>query len=287
MSKLHCSIVVGVLFIVMMLFSAVLLPRTFSYPFAPASVSPFQKYAILDLVGTVAGFRRFTSDIAWLQLLQYYGGSDAPLDEEDQLETSWLTARVMLGVEKTEGGHVHPVHTHSHGDNDDCSECHEHHVEDTKIPYADLKTHICRITNLDPFFSYAYQYGGAALAWNLKRPDEAIELLKNAIASMDKYRDKVPEQEMYHPFWQYQLYISAIIYKQSGDFVRMASVLQALVDKPGTPNMIKVVLANIYEKDGRYMPALALWMKVHDSGDPMYRQKSSEKLLELKEKLHL
>jgi len=105
------------------------------------------------------------------------------------------------------------------------------------------------VVDLDPFFQYAYLYGAGALAWNLNRPDEAVELLKKGIDYMENYRSDITK-DVHESFWQLNLYMSAIVYRKMDDFKKMTYMLEVAVKQPDCPNIIKAILANIYQKEG-------------------------------------
>ena len=79
--------------------------------------------------------------------------------------------------------------------------------------FKDLYRYIDDITDADPHFTFAYTYGGAALAFNLERYDEAISIIKKGLR--------------YNPeFWQLRLYLGAIIYKELDDKDRYIGFLE-------------------------------------------------------------
>jgi len=136
------------------------LEKNFVYPFKIVDISkpenklPVEKYILLDLTGIVFGVRRISSDIAWIQVLQYYG---SPEDENEEYN-----------------------HEHKEG------HCH-HGINFGGGKYYDLLKLCQRTIRLDPYFYYAYLYGSASLAWNLNRDDEGIKLLDEGIKNCPKY----------------------------------------------------------------------------------------------------
>ncbi len=104
--------------------------------------------AFLDMSFVLAGFRRFGGDMAFLQMLQYYG--------------TWHDDETAAGEHAPEGAaDLHP--------------------EKRLALYGDFLDHGLRIVSLDPYFHFAYLFGSGALAFNLNRPDEALALLERGI----------------------------------------------------------------------------------------------------------
>ncbi len=147
--------------------------------------------------------------------------------------------------------------------------------------YKDFLQYCWRIVYFDPFASYAYLTGSAGLAWNLGRPEEALQLLEYGIKVTDEYGAGMTSDAR-QPFWQYHLYISAIIYKQKGDFSNMIQMLMTAARQPNCPNMLKAVLANVLESTGDYKGSVKLWLEIYASKDPMYFQKAEEKIVQLR-----
>ncbi|MHB9156031.1 MAG: tetratricopeptide repeat protein [Endomicrobiales bacterium] len=284
MNKFHRTFLSILVIFSLMLVSGMVVSRQFPNPYPPLKISPLERYAVLDMSGVLAGARRIAADIAWIQLLQYYGSPEKPLDKETEFRLSWDMTRYLAGLpaEEEEGheqGH-HEDHEPGHHE-----EGHSHPAVEGGV-YPDFLSYCRRVTGLDPFFSYAYLYGAGTLAWNLNRPEEAMSLLKQGILTMEKYRQN-STQDIHQPFWQYHLYLSAILYRQSGEDEKMTALLEAAVKQPQCPNMVKAILANIYQKADKAPGALNLWLEIYDSGDPSYREKAVQKIDELKTALKL
>jgi hypothetical protein len=147
--------------------------------------------------------------------------------------------------------------------------------------YKDFLQYCWRIVYFDPFASYAYLTGSAGLAWNMNRPQEALQLLEYGIKVTDEYGVGMTSDAR-QPFWQYHLYVSAIIYKQKGDFSKMLAMLVKATQQPNCPNMLKAVLANIMEESKNYQEALKLWFEIYASKDPMYFTHAEEKIIKLR-----
>ncbi|MFH1367648.1 MAG: hypothetical protein ABII64_00840 [Elusimicrobiota bacterium] len=253
--------------------SSAIVSRGFVYPLAATKLSPMKDFVIMDLTGTLTGMRRFAADIAWIQFLQYYGSPEKPLEKDVAYKLSIDTVKFLIGMK---AGHTHGGHE-EHGEGH-----HHHHIEGGT--YSALLTHCYRVTELDPFFYHAYLFGAGALAWNHERTQEALELLQNGIDNMEKYRMNLTK-DVHQPYWQMNLYAAAIVYRKSGNFDKMVSSLEVAVKQPECPNLMKAVLANIYQKDGKLRKAFGIWIDIYQSGDNTYVKRAEEKITELKTKL--
>ncbi|MEN3013845.1 MAG: hypothetical protein ABDH23_04425 [Endomicrobiia bacterium] len=199
---------------------------------------PLEKFFILDSVGIIIGLRKVVSDIAWIQLLQYYGGKPPESEEETFLE----------------------------------------HI--TKIQpgkYLDFLKYVRRVTILDPLYSFAYFYGTGVLAWNLERPDEALEYLNEGLKNLE-FQKNNPESD----YWQLVKYQQAIYYKLGGKYKEMLDELKSIIEKGKAPHMVKAILANLYKKYGFYKEALFIWKELLKSGDPEYVERAKFQILQLK-----
>jgi hypothetical protein len=246
----------------------------FTYPLDPVAGYAMPRYAVLDISTVIAGMRRFGADIAWIQLLQYYGSPEEALDRDTEFKLSWDMTKYLFGMP------VEKEKCHKEG----CADREHYHPPVEGGVYAGFLGHCSRVAGLDPFFSYVYLYGAGALAWNLNRPDEAVTLLQRGIAAMERFEPNIT-RDARHPFWQLHLYLAAIAYQKAGATTKMTGLLETAVTQPGAPNMIKAILASIYQKDKKLMPALKLWLDIYDSKDPTYRARAEHKLAELKQAL--
>jgi hypothetical protein len=252
-----------------------LLAGGFVYPYGHIQPSPLPKYALMDLSGAMAGARRLGADIAWIQLLQYYGSTETPVDKDAEYQLSCDMVKYLFGQKVSEKG-----------EEDGCSEEGHFHPNLQGGVYQDLYRHCQRVVQLDPFFSFAYLYGAGSLGWNLNRPDEAIELLRSGISNMENYKAEITKDPR-QPYWQFHLYLAALTYTKTGESDKMRELLETAVLQPECPNMVKVLLANIYQKDSLFLPALKLWLGIYDSGDPSYSQRSAQKIAELRKLANL
>ena len=115
----------------------------------------------------------------------------------------------------------------------------------------------------------------------MERTDEATELLNYGIKVLNTYKGSY-KKDVNQPLWRLHLYISAIVYRKEGDFPNMIKTLETASKQENCPNMVKAILANIYQKNGKLIESLKLWLEIYDSKDPTYSIRSNEKIAELK-----
>jgi hypothetical protein len=125
-----------------------------------------------------------------------------------------------------------------------------------------------RVGRLDPGFTRAYTYGASILAWyrNVDRPEEALELLREA-------RQANPQD------WTFAALEAAIAFKKRSAFAEMADELAKIARRPDCPAMVKSILANTYKAQRRYAEALALWEDIRVSKDAaQYRARAEREI---------
>jgi tetratricopeptide (TPR) repeat protein len=103
-----------------------------------------------------------------------------------------------------------------------------------------------RIVRLDPNFRYAYIDGSAVLMWLLKRPVQAVELLRRGV------ENNPDDKEM-------SRYLFAFTYYKAGEFNRMLPLLEQIVFTRSHPPMVERILGNLYEKLGQMDRAHEYW----------------------------
>lgn len=209
---------------------------------------PLENYFVLDSIGIITGLRKLTSDLAWIQLLQYYGG-EPPEDIED-------------------------------GSNDKKQTHHNHLEHMTKIQPGKYKRFIdyCRrVTILDPIYSFVYFYGVGCLAWNLERPDEALEYLNEGLKNLS-FQKFSPNSD----YWELVKYQQAIYYKIGGEYKNMLAQLRIIVESGKAPNIVKAILANLYKKFGFYEESMNIWYELLYLGDPEYTERAKYQIQILK-----
>lgn len=218
---------------------------------------PIEKYFVLDSIGFVLGMRKIVSDIAWIQLLQYYGTDYTLLKDENIQEENLIFEK--------------------HYKEENVS--HEHCEHTSKIQpgrYKKLLKYFQRIIRLDNNFIFAYFYGSGALAWNVERPDEALELISEGLKNLD-YQKNDPNSD----YWTLVLYQSAIIYKKGGKYKEMISDLESIIKKGQAPNLVKSILANLYKKFGDYDKAIKVWYDILNTADPEYLLRAKMQIYEI------
>lgn len=191
--------------------------KNFNYPYpAPVDIVT-EKTLPLDFAGFLFGMRRIIADIMWVQTLQYYGGGGW----EDKVSDKKYLKYEKDDKRKGEYGR-----------------------------YRYLLAMCQRCVRIDPYFKYVYAFGGASLAWNLTRYDEALELLNEGIE--------------YNPqFYPFHLYAAAIIYLREEKAVDMIKKLEEAVKYPDCPFEVKLILGNIYTKYGRYEDSANIWVSIY------------------------
>ena len=222
----------------------VFIQSRYTYPYPPLSLAHEVEAEWLDVAGVAGGFRRMTADIAWVQLLVYYGAREGILGKDEELDQVYQVYR---------GEDDHPQ---------------EEDIQYGAGTYPRFLPMIHRIISIDPYFTYAYLYGSGVLVWNLNQPKEAVELLQLGM----KYNPKE---------WRFPVYIAAIVYQQQKEFGKMAGVLEQIIQEKEAPNLLRSVLANFYKDQKQYRKALKIWAYVESTGDPEYLERSRRQMEEL------
>lgn len=195
------------------------------------SVSTVSSESAVETVGFYGlGMRRAAADLALIRMIIYYG---TPEDEEAHL----------LGF----GDHA--GHHHSAG------------------RHPDLRDRARSVLEADPSFTYAALWASGALAFNLDRPDEALDLLETALA-----RD--PRN------FQLRSYVGAIGFHKKGEPRKVLEVLEPVLGYPDCPAMIKHLMAVLYRKTGDLARSRVLYEQL--LSHPDYRIWSEQALKELR-----
>ena len=205
-----------------------------NYPYpAPVDIVT-EKTKPIDFAGFLFGMRRIIADIMWVQTLQYYGGGGW----EDKVSEEKY--RKYEHDEKRKGEYGR---------------------------YRYLLAMCQRCVRIDPYFKYVYAFGGASLAWNLTRYDEALELLNEGI-------------EHNPQFYPFHLYAAAIIYSKEGKSTDVIKKLEEAVKYTDCPFEVKLILGNIYTKYGRYEDAANIWVDIYYTAKREDRKKGAKQKLE-------
>jgi len=143
-------------------------------------------------------------------------------------DLAWIRLLQYYGTLEGEEEHVH----------------HLHHCE--RGEYEELLPMCQEVIRLDPYFHYAYLFGGGTLAFNHQRYDEAIELLQQGIKNNPK-------------FWRFRLYIAAIVYTKTKEYDKVVPLLEEAIKYRDCPEVVKIFLANIYKAKGEFVKAITIW----------------------------
>ena len=198
------------------------------------------------------GMRRLAADIVWIQALQYYGANS------------------------------HAGHEGPHGKEEDHNHEHESYNNDSSDLYPLLKGYWQQVIRLDPFFVSAYLTGPISLGWNLKRTNEAMALLDEGIKGLMELSEKFGENninytELKHPMLTQKvsnitdiknkllIIKSTIIYFDQEKYSEAAKALAVIAFDEETPEDVRVILAQIYEKQRDYNNAIKLWQIIYNT----------------------
>lgn len=194
----------------------------------------------VETAGLLAlGMRRLAADLGLVRLLVYYGTPEG--DEAEEHEHAPFDPE-------------HPERSWGGG------------------RYHEIGPRARRILALDPTFTYAGLYAAGALAFNLNRPEEALDILEKAHAAD-------PRNE------RYAAYIAAIGFHRKGDPKRVLEVLEPTLKDPDCPTMIKHLAAFLYRRTGRRADAVRLYREiVETSRDAGYVGMARRALAELGER---
>lgn len=200
----------------------------------PTGLSPDTAIETAGLLSL--GMRRMAADLQLIRLLVYYGSPEEA---------------VMKATEEIEkrGGEGEKLYATGR--------------------YPEMLPRARRILELDPKFSYAVLYGAGALAFNVGRPDEALDLLAEALQ-----RD--PDNA------EYRAYVGAVAFAKKGDTSRVLALLEPTLARPDCPTMIKSMVAFMYRRLGRRADAIRVYDDIlATSRDAGYRATARYALREL------
>lgn len=216
--------------------------RRFEWRYPPLNTLVVTENYTTDVSALFLGAHRLAADIAYVQFLQYYG------------------VREHAGADE---------HGHDHHEGDG----HDHGHADFDIGvYPLLKEFGRRIMRLDPYFNAAVLDVAGSLAFNQKRIDEALDVLKEAV-TLDP------------AFYRYRLYVAAILYRHEGQDNKLIDALAEAVRYPDAPFMLKNILVNLYKKQGRFMEAARLYLEMIETAPTeLDRESTQQKLADLVEK---
>jgi tetratricopeptide (TPR) repeat protein len=135
-----------------------------------------------------------------------------------------------------------------------------------KLLYPDLYQDCRVIASLNPYFEINYTFGGAALAFELGRSGQAINLLK--IGSYYNPKDVVLKYMM-----------AAIVYQHLHQLNKVVAFLKYDIDSGKAPQRLINILANTYIKLKKYSQAKHLWEVIlHKTHSVTEREEAVRKL---------
>ncbi|MFC2060893.1 hypothetical protein ACFLUV_00090 [Elusimicrobiota bacterium] len=211
--------------------------------------------------------RRLAADIIWIQTMQYYGTREKGSKREFHKDRS----------------------------KDDS----------LKTVYKDLKSYWQQIIRFDPLFVNAYLIGPTTLGWNLKRYDEAMEIIDEGIYTVEDMLGRsivlnIKETDGKHPLitgsrpyleelkWKLYTLKSIILFFNQDKFTEAIPLLEKIAFRKETPEEIKIILAQVYEQTGDYKKSASLWLHIYDSTVKQSRMDSAqENILRLKKFISL
>lgn len=127
-------------------------------------------------------------------------------------------------------------------------------------------------TDMDPTFVHVYEFASTSLMWEVERPQEALALLDKGIHHNPK-ADRL------------KLYRAAIVYRRLEDLASELKVIEKLALAPGAPFSLLRILANAYDRTGRYGKAAVVVRHVlQTSSNPDHRRWAAAKQKSLSRK---
>ena len=141
--------------------------------------------------------------------------------------------------------------------------------ENAATRWAKLYDYCSLASDLNPGFISTYTFGASALAFHLGRADEAARLLEKGIkANPGAQRPK--------------FLLAAIGYQYSDRSDLVIPALEEEAGRPDAPPELINILANTYQKVGRYRDAIRVWQGLLKNGETdEQRIVAAQKLQEL------
>lgn len=227
-----------------------------TYPKFPVFERPSMDiFAAQDMAMVLNGARRLGADLAFIQLMQYYGTSE---NANPNHPRGWHRKAAPLHHDDDEG-HVH-LHLGSEG-NADATNRPSH-------SFPQLLEYTLRAGSLDPRFHFLFLFSSGALAFNLNRGDDAMVALEQGIRGDPS-------------FWRYRLYQGAIAYRKNQEINKAIANLEEAILDPECPSMIKNILGNIYIKEGNLQRAKEIFFDLLNSRDSFYTTIAEKQLRKL------
>jgi tetratricopeptide (TPR) repeat protein len=135
--------------------------------------------------------------------------------------------------------------------------------------YSKLYDYCSLASDLNPKFISIYTLGASALDFHLNRREEAIRLLQKGINSN-------PNDV------RLKLMLASIAYENIQEYDKVIPFLEVQIERGDAPYMMINILANIYQKVGRFTEAIKLWQKIiRDTDSRETKIQAAQKLQEL------
>ncbi len=207
---------------------------------------------LTDVGCLLIGAHRLAADVAYVQFLQYYGLSEHVAEDEaaEKAEVGPHVDGPPPGMSPDEYIKILRTHDKSSG------------------IYPRMLELSTRILRLDPFFNGVILEAAGALAFNQKRIDESLGLLREAIVRDPSY-------------FRYHLYVSSILYKQKGNDTGMIDLLLEAIKYPDCPPMFEMILGNLLKKVGRPLDAAHVFLHTYQTAHKDYEKSDALRRLKL------
>jgi pentatricopeptide repeat protein len=192
----------------------------------------------------------------WVHPVPFQAGETRQMDKQ---VSSTLRAMAFLSGYKVLVGHIFWIQViQYYGDADNAS-----------TRFGKLYDYCSLASDLNPRFISIYTFGGSALAFHLRRINEAAKLLEKGIAAN-------PHAE------RLKFILAAILYENTEKAGAAIPVLEEEAGRPDAPPMLVNILANSYKKVGRYQDAIRVWKRILQTGETNEQKiDAAQKLQEL------
>ncbi len=117
----------------------------------------------------------------------------------------------------------------------------------TEAEYRDISDYAQLITDLDPDFSYVYQFGGVVIPFNRGREEWANT--RESTALLEKGVSRFPGAVFLRTLLAYNY---SVFHKE---YVRAARVLEETVRLPGAPRYLSLLATRLYAQGGAFEAA--------------------------------
>jgi tetratricopeptide (TPR) repeat protein len=226
------------------------------FPTFPLFERPaMEVFAAQDMGMVLNGARRLGADLAFIQLMQYYGTPE----NADPNHPRGRRRKAGPPAHDEHEDHVH-LHLGSEGNADA--------TDRTSRSFPQILEYTIRAGTLDPRFHFLYLFSAGALAFNLNRADDAMAVLEHGARGDPG-------------FWRYRLYQGAIAFRKNQEIDKAIANLEEALRDPECPSMIKNILGNIYIKQGHFQRAKEIYLDLLNSRDQSYSVFAEQQLRKL------